>query len=120
MWSARSIGIGSRKLCSRELDWKLAGSSTSTASNSVDTSSSRSTRYSGNGRPNLLRQQQQQEEVLLVASSDSPSEREEEVIEESTDEEEAERKKPPPSNVILEVDALTETLQKNCRCLNKV
>jgi hypothetical protein len=111
MWTARSVAIERKKLCSTEGDWKnLAGFNSSTDSGD----GSQATRYGGQGRPNLLRYQQQDP---LTASSGSKAESEVDTeeeqelddasIESNTKEEEDETKKPPPGNVILEVNGLT-------------
>ena len=112
-----------RKLCFKEDDWKLVA-----ASGSLTTSSSSSvkTRHGGAGRPNLKKKHCNEPESSSSSSDSESKEMEEDDgleaavsdLEEDfeMDEELEERMKPPSTNVIVEMNSLVETLQKNCHC----
>jgi hypothetical protein len=110
-----SVSVEYKRLGNRESDWNLACGSSLTTSTS-GSSSGRSTRYGGTGRPNLTRkvldEATSSEEEWSAGSNDS----EEEELEDVVEEEEEEVEKPVSTRCILEVSSLLETLTSNVRC----
>jgi hypothetical protein len=125
--------LESYKLCAKESDWNLAGC--------TDLGATRSrTRSGGGGKPKSDHRRQQFLEPVSDADADDEAEEEEEVeaVEEGVqpvaEEEEVDevlelddeseevvtkrKAKPAATRVIVEVAALMETLQKNCRCMD--
>jgi hypothetical protein len=95
----------------------LAGTASATTSR---------TRHGGKGRPDLAIKEKQfpdrerfdaAEEVLLLSSSDSSWVDSSTTDEDSpSEDEEAAPRRPPASRAILEVDALSEAMEKHCKC----
>jgi hypothetical protein len=110
-----SVSIEYKRLGNRESDWNLACASSLTTSSG--SSSGRSTRYGGTGRPNLTRRvcdEATSSEDEWVAGSDEDSEDED--LEDVEEEEDDEAVKPVSTRCILEVSQVIETLTKNVRC----
>jgi hypothetical protein len=120
-WVA-SLNKEVNKLRNKESNWNLAVGGTTT----------RRTRHGGNGRPSYGKRYHDE---LLESSSESESNSStdtsvdegldgvqivdasfftDEISSESSEDEEF--TKPPPHNLLIETIALTETLEKNCRC----
>jgi hypothetical protein len=104
-------------LISKESDWNLVGGATSQPCASR-------TRYSGNGRPNLVKREVNEFSVVVADDSEDSDdgdweeeeEEEEDVDEEVDDSSEDVVLKPEATRVFMEVSALKDILQKHCVC----
>jgi hypothetical protein len=100
------------RLGSKEDDWKLNGSSTTSSASTI---SSTRTRHGGQGRPNLARRQQQFLEVLS-SSSESSADSNYTCGTESDVSFVVDPVKPPATRVIVDTAALIESIEKNGKC----
>jgi hypothetical protein len=92
------------RLASKQSGWNLPGGSSSPTTR---------TRHGGQGRPNLSRLY----DLSLVESDDEEEEEHEEEEQQQEEVEvEDEAKKPPFSRVIMEVDAISDAMEKHCCC----
>ena len=102
-WSA-SLHLEMSRLGFSEADWKLPSHGVARTR----------TRHGGHGRPDLRRREKEQEST----SESEDSEWSRGGSEESTTDEDLDLSKPPSTRVIVEVEGLKKTFEKNCKCPN--